>query len=183
MINSKNKGSKFERDCAKLVSLWVSFGDRDDIYWRTASSGGMATMRAKYGKRADLQVGDLRPETPEASIITDKLILECKCLKTFDLEKYLFNTKRKNTGMQKVISECEIRYRNYKEDFLLICKANNSKVFVCFSMNSILGKKLSFKRIFAPNYRKALVMANGYFIMNWEIFTLNFPKPLDLFKG
>jgi len=41
------KGGDYEREVCKQFSLWWSDGKRDDIFWRTAGSGGRATIRAK----------------------------------------------------------------------------------------------------------------------------------------
>jgi len=41
------KGSSFEREICKELSLWWSKGVRDDIFWRTAGSGARATVRRK----------------------------------------------------------------------------------------------------------------------------------------
>jgi len=57
--NSKNKGSTFERDICKQLSLWLTEGKRDDIFWRTAASGGRATNRAKVSKKTSGGYGDI----------------------------------------------------------------------------------------------------------------------------
>jgi hypothetical protein len=44
------KGSSFEREIAKLLSLWWSEGMRDDVFYRSHASGGRFTMRRKSGK-------------------------------------------------------------------------------------------------------------------------------------
>jgi hypothetical protein len=41
------KGSIYEREICKLLSLWWSGGESDNIFWRTSQSGGRATQRAK----------------------------------------------------------------------------------------------------------------------------------------
>ena len=41
------KGSDFERQTCKDFSLWISNGERDDIFWRTAGSGARATVRRR----------------------------------------------------------------------------------------------------------------------------------------
>lgn len=53
------KGANFERQIAKQLSLWYSKGKRDDIFWRTAISGGRATTRMKQGKQTANSAGDL----------------------------------------------------------------------------------------------------------------------------
>lgn len=55
----KNKGNAFERRICQKLSLWWSEGKREDIFWRSASSGGVATMRSKRGKTMAGQSGDI----------------------------------------------------------------------------------------------------------------------------
>lgn len=54
-----NKGSSFEREICKELSLWWTDGDRDDIFWRTAGSGGRATNRMKRGLSTSGAYGDI----------------------------------------------------------------------------------------------------------------------------
>ena len=58
------KGSVFEREICKELSLWITSGERDDIFWRTAGSGGRATMRKKSGKTTANQEGDVCATDP-----------------------------------------------------------------------------------------------------------------------
>jgi hypothetical protein len=58
-INSKNKGGTFERLVAKQLSLWYSKNSSDDIFYRTASSGGRSTQRTKRGQSVTNSAGDL----------------------------------------------------------------------------------------------------------------------------
>ena len=53
------KGSEFEREICKALGRWWSGGERDDIFWRTAGSGGRATNRARKGKSTAGQYGDV----------------------------------------------------------------------------------------------------------------------------
>ena len=59
-----NKGTPFEREICKLLSLWWSGGTRDDIFWRTDNSGGRAKFRKRrqnkdtYGQSGDIQAVD-----------------------------------------------------------------------------------------------------------------------------
>jgi len=59
MKNPKSKGSRFERDVAKQLSLWWSGGQRDDIFYRSSSSGARATCRAVKNKNTANSAGDL----------------------------------------------------------------------------------------------------------------------------
>lgn len=54
-----SKGSTFERDICKALSRWWTEGARDDVFWRTAGSGGRATNRAKSGQKTAGAYGDI----------------------------------------------------------------------------------------------------------------------------
>ena len=53
------KGSSYEREIAKKLGLWFTEGKRDDIFWRSNSSGARFTQRKKSGKDTANQAGDL----------------------------------------------------------------------------------------------------------------------------
>jgi hypothetical protein len=63
-MNSSHRGSQFERDICRKLSLWWTEGKRDDIFWRTAGSGAMATTRFKKGKKTYGQDGDIHAIDP-----------------------------------------------------------------------------------------------------------------------
>lgn len=53
------KGSAFEREFCKDLSLWWTYGEREDVFWRSSNSGGRATVRASVGKTTAGQHGDV----------------------------------------------------------------------------------------------------------------------------
>ena len=57
--NSKAKGGAYERSVAKRLSLWYTNNKRDDVFYRSASSGGRSTQRFKKGKQTVNAAGDL----------------------------------------------------------------------------------------------------------------------------
>lgn len=44
MANGKSKGSDFERYCAKKLSVWLTGKEKPYQFWRSPSSGGLATI-------------------------------------------------------------------------------------------------------------------------------------------
>lgn len=77
MPNSKNKGNAFEREiCSALSNWWVP--GRNDIFWRTASSGGRATQRAKRGTKTKNHDGDITATDPIGQPLLDVVTLEVK---------------------------------------------------------------------------------------------------------
>jgi hypothetical protein len=82
----KQKGASFERAVCKQLSLWISQGKRQDLYWRSAMSGGRATVGRKTGTDLNHQAGDICAVHPEGHVLTNSLYFECKHLKRFTLD-------------------------------------------------------------------------------------------------
>ena len=72
------KGGNFEREICKQLGLWWTGGERDDVFWRTAGSGAMATSRRKTGKSAFGQYGDIQATDPQGQPLMDACSLELK---------------------------------------------------------------------------------------------------------
>jgi len=53
------KGSGFEREMCKELSLWVTSQMRDDVFWRTPGSGARATTRMKQMRETMDAAGDM----------------------------------------------------------------------------------------------------------------------------
>lgn len=59
---SSKKGSAFERELCKQISLWWTKDleePRSDCFWRTAGSGGRATVRSKKNQKTAGHYGDI----------------------------------------------------------------------------------------------------------------------------
>jgi hypothetical protein len=76
--NTKAKGGAYEREICKQLSLWWSHGKDDDIFWRTASSGGRATQRSKKGKTTFGNHGDIQASNPIGQPLIDRIAIEIK---------------------------------------------------------------------------------------------------------
>ena len=73
-----NKGGIFERAIAVKLSSWMTDGERTDILWRSAGSGGRATMRRRSGKDTANSHSDLRADDPIGFAFLKCLTTECK---------------------------------------------------------------------------------------------------------
>ena len=93
-VRGGEKGASFEREIAKRLSRWISRGGRDDLYWRTAMSGGRATIANRSGGNVRAQLGDLTSIDAEGSPLTDKFVIELKHHKDVALDSFIV----KNTG-------------------------------------------------------------------------------------
>ena len=84
----KAKGAAFERGICKLLSLWVSGGALEDLFWRSAMSGGRATVAHRKGINVR-QGGDICSVSPEGHSLTDNFYIECKHLKKISLDSLI----------------------------------------------------------------------------------------------
>ena len=82
----KAKGSAFERDVCKHLSLWLSAGLRDDLLWRSAMSGGRATIGLRQGLKRTAQAGDISAIDSLGEALLDVSVIECKAYK--DLQAF-----------------------------------------------------------------------------------------------
>ena len=76
--SGKRKGGSFENKMCKALSIWWSEGTRDDLFARTASSGGRFTLRKKTNKGTANQEGDITSTTPEGLLLIQSCCFEMK---------------------------------------------------------------------------------------------------------
>lgn len=72
------KGSDFEREICKTLSLWWTKGKRDDVFWRTSGSGARATTRNKTKQKTFGQYGDVQATDPIGQPLIDLCTIEIK---------------------------------------------------------------------------------------------------------
>lgn len=77
-MSKSDKGGKFERETCRLLSMWFSEGRRDDMFWRSAGSGAMATVRGRQGKLTSGQYGDVSATDEEGQALLDVVTIELK---------------------------------------------------------------------------------------------------------
>ena len=93
MANGKAKGSGFEREVSKKLSLWWSEGTDDSLFWRTQNSGGRFTVRKKVGLQTDGQIGDIASTSPLSKPFTDTFVVELKSYKNINLWSIITGAK------------------------------------------------------------------------------------------
>lgn len=90
---SKQKGSSFERDTCRKLSLWLSQGERDDLLWRSAMSGGRATVGLADGVTRRAQAGDLSSIDAMSHSFIDTHVVECKHYRMIEADTLVFTNK------------------------------------------------------------------------------------------
>lgn len=73
-----SKGSDFERELCKRLSLWWTGGEADDVFWRTSQSGGRATIRQRKGKATAGAYGDIAATDERGVPFLRFMVLELK---------------------------------------------------------------------------------------------------------
>jgi hypothetical protein len=121
---SKKKGSQFEREVCKILSLWVTHGRSTDVFWRSAMSGGRATIHGVDVR----QCGDICSVAPEGHVLTDRYLVECKHVRNLSVSAGLLQGK--GLLAQYWIEACSQAARHGKHP-LLIAKQNNAPIIIC----------------------------------------------------
>jgi len=125
----KGKGSSFEREICVALSKWITHGEKIDCLWRSAMSGGRATV-AKGKVR---QVGDITAVAPEGHILTDFLYIECKHLKDISFDSLIKQNGPLLVIWQKTIVEAE----KYNKHPILIFRQNHFPTVFCAGIAAI----------------------------------------------
>lgn len=132
----KAKGSEFERDICKKLSRWVSHGEREDLFWRSAMSGGRATVGKKKGLDHAKHAGDISATHPLGHNLTDKFYIECKYYADLKFDSWILNGEGPLAGFWKVARE---QAAEHKLMPMLIVKQNRSEVFLIVPAPYILS--------------------------------------------
>lgn len=93
----KAKGGAFEREVCQKLSKWISYGERDDIFWRSAMSGGRTTVGLKKGIARNTQAGDITSIDPLGNKLTNRFIIECKFYRNIQLQSMMFGKPKENS--------------------------------------------------------------------------------------
>ncbi len=86
----KSKGSAWERVVCKALSLWLTRGRDEGVFWRSSMSGGRATVhRRKGSKAADAACGDICALKSIGHRFLRRFFIECKATTNLMLDAYL----------------------------------------------------------------------------------------------
>jgi hypothetical protein len=95
----KEKGSAFERAIGAALSLWITAGERKDLFSRNVLSGGRFTNALKNDDKLGIP-GDLMAAHPLAFDFLAGHVIECKHYKDLNLDAFLFDQQRKSFLIQ-----------------------------------------------------------------------------------
>ena len=137
----KSKGSAFERKICQELSKWVSYDKRDDIFWRSAMSGGRATVGMKRGITRTSQAGDITAIDSSGQKLTNNFVIECKFYRNIHIESMMFG-KPKNNSILEFWTKLYTDSLKLGKDMMLIIKQNNSSTLIALPVYSYLNSAL-----------------------------------------
>jgi len=114
----KRKGSAFERKVCVLLSLWVTEGKRKDVFWRSAMSGGRATVHGTQVRQA----GDVCAVAPEGHSFADRYFVECKMYRNIRLPLFVLHGKGPLAKWWKVARQQAVTHKRLP--WLIVCQNN-----------------------------------------------------------
>jgi hypothetical protein len=162
------KGSNFEREVAKQLSLWWTGGSRDDIFWRSCISGGRATQRKKFGKATYGSYGDIAAVDPIGEPLLRMWTIELKRGQGHGQVMALIERKSKvQRPFEKALCQAYRSSRDAKSrGWMLICRRDYCDPMVYIELETLVKKPQSWvpvcSRLFrSPSVRFSLLVTDG----------------------
>lgn len=139
----KQKGASYERKVCVLLSLWLTRGAQEDLFWRSAMSGGRSTVSYAKGKRLASQAGDISSIHKLGNAFIDRFLIECKAYRDLEFEKLV-----KGTGhLLAFWREASLQSSNYDKIPLLIAKQNQYPEVICMDRIGMREFSLTTQRL------------------------------------
>lgn len=145
----KGKGSAYEREKCRELSLWITEGQRDDLFWRSPTSGGRATSRAKKGLNTYGCYGDILCVDPDGLwLIPTTITVEIKKGYT---TKLLFSDLIERPGAESLIHKFWQKIKKESQ------RANSLYPFLIFRRsfrNEMVLTDFGFTKLFRNFFRQ-----------------------------
>jgi hypothetical protein len=141
----KRKGGAFENKVCKLLSLWVSNDTRDDLYCRSATSGGRATVRfQRYGTKSVNQAGDITCiDTSGDEILTKIFCIECKSYKDLFYHSLLLLKPKNKSFVGFWKQTCDTAQDHDRLPLLIAKSKKNAEIIVGISYEGLISLNCS----------------------------------------
>lgn len=134
----KQKGSQFERNVCVQLSLWISNGTQEDVFWRSALSGGRSTVAAAKGKSLAQQAGDISAVSRVGAPFIETFYVECKFYRDLKFHGLMTGTGQLATFWDTAKAEA----KRYEKLPFLIAKQNQLPVIACLSHSGLETLKI-----------------------------------------
>jgi hypothetical protein len=139
----KQKGSQYERDVCRRLSLWISENKNPNLFWRSAMSGGRSTLALKRGGINKEQSGDISSVSEEGHTLIDQFYIECKNYTDLGIDNFLVGKSSKLTSFWK--ETCTAAKKNDKLP-MLVAKQSYFPELIILSLSGI--REMLFKEMF-----------------------------------
>jgi hypothetical protein len=120
------KGAVFERKVCILLSLWVTDGERAEIFVRNVQSGGKFTQAVKINNYERGMPGDVMAGHPMAFAFLQKFAVECKHLRTLNIDEFVFG--KNSTMLGKIIQHSEKQSKLAGLHYMVVAKQNHREI-------------------------------------------------------
>jgi hypothetical protein len=131
----KSKGAGFERQVCQQLSQWLSGGARKDLLWRSAMSGGRATLGLRKGEKHLSQGGDVSAIDPLGAVLTAKFCIEIKFYRDLGLGPFWLGYGT----LAKFWERAQEDASKYGKEAMLIAKQNQFPTLVIVGTSSRLA--------------------------------------------
>ncbi len=153
----KRKGSQWERDFCKMLSLWWTDGADKDVFWRTSGSG------CRHGIREEC--GDVSALKPSGVLLMNAVMIELKCWNEDDLLLDVIRGAKKSK-LREAWCKCSNEALAHHKFPFMVVKISNKTTICLFNKNQIAC---------CPddaflNYCCFLYPPSGTCIMEWGAF-------------
>lgn len=134
---SKQKGASFERWVCRELSKWLTNGKREDLFWRSAMSGGRSTIYARRGEelRAAAQAGDISGVDEVGCAFVNDYYIECKFYKYLNIDSLFFEFS--GSGLLMFWNQSRKHASVLGKRTMLIAKQNYKPALMCLEMNAL----------------------------------------------
>jgi hypothetical protein len=128
--SGKNKGSEFERRVCRALSLWISRGRDQDLFWRSTTSGARATS-VKDRKLAHV-AGDISAYKEKGFVLTKDYFIECKSYTNLQYAQFC---AQEQSVLGKFWAVAQRQAISFNRAPLLIAKQNRCPVMILMQPN------------------------------------------------
>lgn len=127
----KRKGSKFERDVCKTLSRYIDPKGTDTLFWRSAMSGGRATVQGRQGIKNQSQLGDITCVSKQGQWLTKNFVLECKTYKDLAIIGFILKRQGRLAKFWRQVKKLSKKNDRHP---LLIAKQNSTPTLLITNM-------------------------------------------------
>lgn len=122
--NNKKRANKWERESARLLSMWLTRGKRKDLFWRTNSSGAKGTATKDKN-----HAGDIVAVGAMGKWFQDRFLIEAKWKKDFSFDSEL--------DAKKWIKRYSRVANDIKKELFIMVKGRKGVIYVIVKTSSV----------------------------------------------